>query len=78
MSAEVAAKYPLDALRLRKQEISDAVRQDLTTFFATRGLTITTVGMFGGMTYPQWWMAGGAGSGPGLLFQAPALPAAQH
>jgi len=50
-AAEVAAKYPLDALRTRKQEISDAVKQNVTNFFATRGVTITTVGMFGGMTY---------------------------
>jgi len=51
VSAEVAAKYPLDGLRARKQEISDAVKQDLTNFFAVRGISITTVGMFGGMTY---------------------------
>src|SRR6266478_2522364 len=50
-AAEVAAKYPLDALRTRKQEISDAVKQNVTNFFAARGVTITTVGMFGGMTY---------------------------
>ncbi len=50
-AAEVAAKYPLDSLRARKQEISDAVKQNVTNFFATRGVTITTVGMFGGMTY---------------------------
>src|SRR5215470_2167740 len=50
-AAEVAAKYPLDALRSRKQEISDAVKQNVTNFFAARGVTITTVGMFGGMTY---------------------------
>lgn len=51
IAAEVAAKYPLDVLRSKKQEISDAVKTDLTNFFATRGITITTVGMFGGMTY---------------------------
>src|SRR5204863_125604 len=51
VGAEVAAKYPLDVLRTRKQEIVDAVKLDLTNFFATRGITITTVGMFGGMTY---------------------------
>src|SRR5262249_5376747 len=51
VAAEVAAKYPLDTLRSKKQEISDAVKRDLTNFFATRGITITTVGMFGGMTY---------------------------
>ena len=50
-AAEVAAKYPLDLLRTKKQEIADAVRNDLTKFFATRGVTITTIGMFGGMTY---------------------------
>ncbi len=51
VAAEVAAKYPLDLLRARKQEIADAVKNDLTNFFATRGVTITTIGMFGGMTY---------------------------
>jgi hypothetical protein len=50
-AAEVAAKYPLDGLRARKQEISDAVKHDVTNFFATRGVSITTVGMVGGMTY---------------------------
>jgi hypothetical protein len=51
VSAEIAAKYPLDALRARKQEISDAVKHDITEFFAVRGVVITTIGMFGGMTY---------------------------
>jgi hypothetical protein len=50
-AAEVAAKYPLDVLRSRKQEIADAVKQNVTNFFAVRGVTVTTVGMFGGMTY---------------------------
>lgn len=50
-AAEVAARYPLDGLRAKKQEIVDAVKLDLTTFFTKRGITITTVGMFGGMTY---------------------------
>ena len=51
ISAEVAAKYPLDTLREKKQEISDAVKTDITKFFANRGVTVTTLGMFGGMTY---------------------------
>jgi len=51
VAAEIAAKYPLDALRARKQEISDAVKGDVTSFFVQRGVVITTVGMFGGMTY---------------------------
>jgi hypothetical protein len=51
VAAEIAAKYPLDSLRARKQEISDAVEKDITGFFALRGVVITTIGMFGGMTY---------------------------
>jgi hypothetical protein len=51
VAAEIAAKYPLDLLRARKQEISDAVKSDIISFFTKRGLMITTVGMFGGMTY---------------------------
>ena len=51
IAAEVAARYRLDALREKKQEISDAVRKDVIDFFAVRGVVITTVGMFGGMTY---------------------------
>ncbi len=51
VAAEVATKYPLDQLRARKQEIADAVKNDVTNFFAGRGVTVTTIGMFGGMTY---------------------------
>src|SRR6266446_2530511 len=51
VAAEVAARYRLDLLREKKQEISDAVKKDITDFFAHRGVVITTVGMFGGMTY---------------------------
>src|SRR6266513_3037873 len=51
VAAEVAARYRLDLLREKKQEISDAVKKDITDFFAQRGVVITTVGMFGGMTY---------------------------
>ena len=51
VAAEVAAGVKLDALRERKLEIAEAVKKDCTNFFAARGITITTVGMFGGMTY---------------------------
>ncbi|REK18971.1 MAG: hypothetical protein DWQ37_02825 [Planctomycetota bacterium] len=51
VAAEVAAQYDLDELRSRKQEIIDAVRTDVIPFFAERGITITTMGMFGGFTY---------------------------
>jgi len=49
--AEVAAKYPLDALRSKKQEMIDLVRADSIPFFKQRGITITTISMCGGMTY---------------------------
>jgi regulator of protease activity HflC (stomatin/prohibitin superfamily) len=50
-AAEVAARYPLDSLRSKKQEMIDAVRVDVIPFFKNRGITVTTVSMFGGMTY---------------------------
>lgn len=49
--SEVAAKYALDILREKKQEMTDAARKDVVEFFAPRGITITTVSSFGGMTY---------------------------
>lgn len=51
IAAEESAKYPLDELRNKKNEIAESVRKDIIPFFQTRGITITTVGMFGGMTY---------------------------
>jgi hypothetical protein len=50
-AAEVAAKYSLDLLRAKKQEMIDLVRADAIPFFKQRGITITTISMFGGMTY---------------------------
>jgi hypothetical protein len=49
--AEVAARYPMDKLRERKQEMTELIRADLLPFFKARGITITTVGNFGGFTY---------------------------
>jgi hypothetical protein len=51
VAAEVAARYDLDELRAKKLEIIDAVREDVIPFFADRGITVTTVGMFGGFSY---------------------------
>lgn len=51
VAALVAAKYNLDDLRNKKVEIAQEVQRDITAFFAQRGITITTIGMFGGMTY---------------------------
>ena len=46
-----AAGYKLDTLRTKKTDMVDAVKKDLIEFFTPRGITITTIGMFGGMTY---------------------------
>lgn len=51
ISAEVSAKYKLDELRDKKMEIAMAVQTNVIPFFEERGITITTIGMFGGMTY---------------------------
>lgn len=51
VAAEESAKYPLDELRNKKNEIAESVRTNIIPFFQSRGITITTVGMFGGMTY---------------------------
>jgi len=51
VAADIASRYTLDNLRDKKLEISEGVRKDIIPFFETRGITITTVGMFGGMTY---------------------------
>jgi len=51
VASEVAAKYNLDELREKKLEIIVAVREDIVPFFEKRGITITTVGMFGGFQY---------------------------
>lgn len=51
ITAEVSANYDMDSLRGKKNEIISSVRQDVKDFFSTRGITITTIGMFGGFTY---------------------------
>ena len=51
IAAEIAARYDLDQLRSHKQEIIDDVRKDIAEFFTQRGITITTIGMFGEFTY---------------------------
>lgn len=51
IAADTSAKFPLDQLRERKSDIMNALDSDLVPFFAKRGISITTIGMFGGMTY---------------------------
>jgi len=49
--AEQAAAEDMDTLRDKKKEILEAIEKDVVDFFQTRGITITTVGQFGGFTY---------------------------
>ena len=49
--ADFAAGYDLDDLRSKKKEIISQVRKIVIAFFEERGLTITTIGMFGGFEY---------------------------
>lgn len=49
--SDSAALYDLSDLRSQKSEIITHVRNDVIPFFADRGITITTLGMFGGLTY---------------------------
>jgi hypothetical protein len=50
-AAEIAAQYKMDELRAKKSEIIKGVRDYVVTFFADSGISITTIGMFGGYTY---------------------------
>lgn len=47
----VAAKYKMDELRSKKNELMDEVKKDVIPFFEAKGISITTIGMFGGFTY---------------------------
>lgn len=49
--SDVAAKYDMSDLRSKKTEIITAIREDVTPFFKSRGITITTIGMTGGFAY---------------------------
>lgn len=51
VAAKFAAQFILDDLRSKKNEMLDEIRHDVIPFFADRGITITTLGQFGGMTY---------------------------
>jgi hypothetical protein len=49
--SEFSAKNKMELLRAMKDEIAEAVRQDISPFFKTRGISITTAGQFGGFSY---------------------------
>lgn len=46
-----AAAYTMDELREKKREIMDELKTTIVPYFAERGITITTIGQFGGFTY---------------------------
>jgi hypothetical protein len=50
-AAEMAAQYPMDELRAKKVEMIISVREHVIPFFEQTGITVTTIGMFGGYTY---------------------------
>jgi len=49
--AEFASDYDLDILRSKKKLMIATVREKVIPFFTKRGITITTIGMFGGLEY---------------------------
>ncbi len=51
VAAGFAARFPLDTLRGKKNEMLAEIKRDIVVFYKERGITITTLGMFGGMTY---------------------------
>jgi regulator of protease activity HflC (stomatin/prohibitin superfamily) len=51
VAADKCGEYDLDELRGKKKEVIEAVRTDVTNFFSKKGITVTTVGMFGGFKY---------------------------
>lgn len=48
---EQCAKYPLNDILASKEEIMETVREDVTTYFADKGITITVLGMKDGIEY---------------------------
>ncbi len=51
MTADECARYDFDLLRTKKSEISESIRKDVVGYFGERGITITSVGMVGGLHY---------------------------
>jgi hypothetical protein len=50
-AAEIATMYKMDELRAKKGEIIKGVREHVLIFFEKTGITVATIGMFGGFTY---------------------------
>lgn len=51
VAADFSAGFDLDDLREQKQAMITKVRAEVIPFFKERGITVTTIGMFGGLSY---------------------------
>lgn len=51
VASEVAASYKMDVLREKKNELIEKIKADTIPFFKAKGITITTIGQFGGFAY---------------------------
>lgn len=51
VASSVSAAYKMDVLREKKNELIDKIEADVVPFFAEKGITITTIGQFGGFRY---------------------------
>jgi hypothetical protein len=51
VAGAVAASFKMDDLRDKKNELIAKVRDDVLPFFKAKGITITTIGQFGGFEY---------------------------
>lgn len=49
--ADECARYDLYECKAKKTEIMAEVRRDVTEYYSTRGITITSIGMVGGLHY---------------------------
>ena len=51
VAGQIASAVKMDELRSRKNDIIAAVKEDVMPFFKSKGITITTIGQFGGFEY---------------------------
>lgn len=51
IASGVAASYKMDELRNKKNELIDKIKSDVVPFFKDKGISITTIGQFGGFEY---------------------------
>lgn len=49
--SDECSEYDMDELREQKREIIDKIREVVIPYFKERGITIVSIGMFGGFTY---------------------------